>query len=77
VAYACRVDFTALIDRVKALKVELAEIQVSNAHYLTQLHRTVAELQAHVRRRERLEQIVHELSMLRETGTSSMYRKFR
>ena len=76
-AYACRVDFTALIDRVKALKAELAEIQVSNAQYVTQVHRTVTELQAHVRRRERLEQIVHELSMLRETGTSSMYRKFK
>ena len=76
-AYACHVDFTAVTEGVKALRDELAEIQVSNAHYLTQHHRTVTELQAHVRRRERLEQIVHELRVLRETGISSMYRKFK
>jgi excisionase family DNA binding protein len=42
-----------------------------------QAFHNVSEQQAHTRRRERLEQIVHELSVLKETGASSMYRKFR
>jgi hypothetical protein len=71
------VDFTMLTDRVKALKAELAEIQALNEHYFKQLHHSAVELQVHVRRRGRLEQIVQELVTLREQSRASINRHFR
>jgi hypothetical protein len=76
-AYACHVDFASMTDRVRILRADLAEIQFLNNLYLKQTFHDAREQQAHTRRRERLEQIVHELSVLKETGTSSMDRKFR
>jgi hypothetical protein len=59
------------------LKADLAEIEIQNNHYFKRLSHGVAERLAHVRRRERLEQIVHDLVALKQKSATLTDGKFR